>query len=293
MLLQQVKDIFTINFFKWIRKLHGTTTTQTHTNCQYDLSLLFSLPEECKSAVLNQLYRRTSICLFQIHWSTYLLLSLLTMHHTTMDTASATVVHAYFPPGVQRILNAGSTSFICLLDDKTVLKYPHEQEQDHARLNVEATILKVLGSHFKIIKLKGEDKSGLRLELAPHGWLDEYLRDTTSTIMLWDRFKWCQQAAEATSYIHHKSVTHCDIRLGNLLLDKDFNIKLCDFQGIYRASDGSVLDGGVTENTKSYHYLLREHSANYLKQRFRWAAVADSWCYLAVIIHISPWHRRH
>ncbi|KAI9791928.1 MAG: hypothetical protein M1835_008164 [Candelina submexicana] len=169
-----------------------------------------------------------------------------------MDTASATVVHAYFPPGVQRILNAGSTSFIGLLDDKTVLKYPHKQEQDYARLNVEATILKVLGSHSRIIELKGEEKSGLRLELAPHGRLDEYLRDTTSTITLRDRFKWCQQAAEATSYIHHKSVTHCDIRLGNLLLDKDFNIKMCDFQGIYRASDGSVLDGGVTENTKSY-----------------------------------------
>ncbi|MCJ1257736.1 hypothetical protein MMC24_005562 [Lignoscripta atroalba] len=168
-----------------------------------------------------------------------------------MDKASGTVVYSYLPPGVQKILSTGSMNFIGFLDDNTVLKYPHEAEQGQASLGVEAAILKVLGSHPRIVKLKGEEKSGLRLELVPHGRLDEYLKNAASPISRRDRLKWCRQAAEATAYIHQNGVIHCDIRLGNLLLDENFDIKMCDFQGIYRAPDGMVLDGGAGENTKS------------------------------------------
>ena len=60
------------------------------------------------------------------------------------------------------------------------------------------------------------------------------------------------QAAEAVAYIHTKGVLHCDIGVGNLLLDQNLDIKLCDFQGKLLHPDGTVcLDGESSENIKS------------------------------------------
>ncbi|KAF2241372.1 hypothetical protein BU26DRAFT_440754 [Trematosphaeria pertusa] len=136
----------------------------------------------------------------------------------------ATFIYLFFPAGVQRIIATGSTSYVGIIDQDTVLKYPHEQH-DQRGLKVEAAILGVLGSHPRIIKLKGWDKEGLRLEYA-------------------------RQAAEAVAYAHTKDVLHCDIRLGNLLLDKSFDIKLCDFQGIYRTVRGvRIVERGYSSQT--------------------------------------------
>ena len=49
-----------------------------------------------------------------------------------------------------------------------------------------------------------------------------------------DRFreeKWCIQAAEGFAYIHSKGFLQGDISVGNVLLDKQSNIILCDFGG--------------------------------------------------------------
>ncbi|KAF2188766.1 kinase-like protein [Zopfia rhizophila CBS 207.26] len=161
----------------------------------------------------------------------------------------ATVIYPFFPAGVQRIIATGSTSYVGIINQDTVLKYPHEQHGQHG-LKVEATILGVLGSHPRIIKLKGWDKEGLRLEYAHNGRLDEHLEKFAGSTLLQDRFRWTRQAAEAVAYVHTKGVLHCDIRLGNLLLDKNFDIKLCDFQGIYQTADGNILDGFAGESVK-------------------------------------------
>jgi serine/threonine protein kinase len=66
--------------------------------------------------------------------------------------------------------------------------------------------------------------------------------------------KWSRQAAEAVDFIHSKEVIHCDIYTNNLLLDSDLDIKLCDFQGIYRD-----LNGEAMESVRSF--LPREHTS--------------------------------
>lgn len=55
------------------------------------------------------------------------------------------------------------------------------------------------------------------------------------------------------SYIHEKSVIHCDINLRNLLLDSNLDILLADFQGILKSVDGNtILDGLSRECLKLY-----------------------------------------
>jgi serine/threonine protein kinase len=78
----------------------------------------------------------------------------------------------------------------------------------------------------------------------------QYLKIHNPTTL--QRLKWSQQAAEGVAHIHASAVLHCDISTNNLLLDKDLNIKLADFQGRLLALDGSVLlDGRSSENVKS------------------------------------------
>jgi serine/threonine protein kinase len=60
------------------------------------------------------------------------------------------------------------------------------------------------------------------------------------------------QAAEGLAYIHMENVIHCDVSIGNLLLDINLSIKLCDFQGRFLHLSGHVaLDGGAAESAMS------------------------------------------
>jgi serine/threonine protein kinase len=52
--------------------------------------------------------------------------------------------------------------------------------------------------------------------------------------------KWGWHVAEAVAYIHIKRVIHCDIGPGNLLLDKDLNVRVSDFQGRLLYPDRTV-----------------------------------------------------
>ena len=49
----------------------------------------------------------------------------------------------------------------------------------------------------------------------------------------------------------HEKVIHCDISAGNLLLDKDLDVKLCDLQGRLLHSNGAIyLNGDSAEGVK-------------------------------------------
>jgi serine/threonine protein kinase len=64
--------------------------------------------------------------------------------------------------------------------------------------------------------------------------------------------KWALHAAEAFAYIHTKRVIHCDIGPGNLLLDRDLNVRVSDFQGRLLYPNGTIrLNGDSAEGVKS------------------------------------------
>ncbi|KAK5129612.1 hypothetical protein LTR04_005038, partial [Oleoguttula sp. CCFEE 6159] len=104
-----------------------------------------------------------------------------------MAMEGATVIYPFYPAGVQHIIATGSTSYTGIIDQDTVLKYPHDQEGQTALL-AEAAMLSVLGSHPRIIGLKGWSGEGIRLEYACNGPLDEYLGKITGLAPLQDRF---------------------------------------------------------------------------------------------------------
>ena len=177
----------------------------------------------------------------------------------------------WFPKGVKYLLAAGASNYVAIVDEDTVLKYPlvppdeddvytakgwtyrrNFRERAVKGLDVEGRILRILGHHPRIVRLKQKHEAGILLEHMPNGSVGKYLRGVAPTTPLAQRLKWAWQAAQGLAYIHRKNVLHCDISVGNLLLDADLNIKLSDFQGRLLSPLGTViLDGGAIESTLS------------------------------------------
>jgi serine/threonine protein kinase len=177
----------------------------------------------------------------------------------------------WYPEGIHSFVAAGANHYIATFDETTVLKFPVVPREEKTKyptevqrfrssvraaavkgLEVEEQILRILGKHPRIIQLKGKHEDGLLLEYLPNGSIEHYLRSNAPYITVAQRLRWGQQAAEGLAYIHTKKVIHCDISIGNLLLDRDLSIKLCDFQGKLLHSSGHVaLDGGAAESIMS------------------------------------------
>jgi len=86
--------------------------------------------------------------------------------------------------------------------------------------------------HANIIKFHGylqeEGRIYMLLDYAPKGNLYSYMHKNKS-LPLDHVFKFFYQTCLAINYLHTKDILHRDIKPENLLLDKDLNIKLCDF----------------------------------------------------------------
>lgn len=177
----------------------------------------------------------------------------------------------WYPKGIRHLISAGASNYVALYEDDLVLKYPLVPPNDNGPyddkgkrfrasfrasavrgLEVEEKILRALGEHPRIVRLHQAHEDGLLLEYVPNGTVGEYLRDTAPETSLQQRLKWARQAAEAVAYIHSRNVLHCDISVGNLLLDANLDIKLIDFQGRLLSPDGTVLrDGGAANGAMS------------------------------------------
>ncbi|PVH79411.1 kinase-like protein [Cadophora sp. DSE1049] len=180
------------------------------------------------------------------------------------------IIHAWYPRGVKRVIASGSNSFIGLIDENTVLKYPQlpleKPPGQLIGLGVEEQIFGVLGQHRRIIGFLGKHEEGLLLEHMPNGSAAEYLYNADPQPPIQERLEWALQAAEAVAYIHTKRVIHCDVSAGNLLFDKDLNVKLCDFQGRLLHPDGTIhLNGDSAEGTDIFalgsaiYFIIKGH----------------------------------
>ncbi|KAL8894833.1 MAG: hypothetical protein Q9207_008398 [Kuettlingeria erythrocarpa] len=159
----------------------------------------------------------------------------------------------YKPKGVTGFLGLGTDSFVGIVDETTVLKYPKTPSDKRALeiLDVEAQILTTIGPHKHIIGYKGQREDGILLERAQRGSIAQFLKEHRPT---WQqKLAWARQATEAIAVTHRAGVIHCDINVNNLLLDDNLAVKLCDFQGLLLQPDGSVdKDGLARENIKSF-----------------------------------------
>ncbi|KAK5205008.1 hypothetical protein LTR41_009218 [Exophiala xenobiotica] len=151
--------------------------------------------------------------------------------------------------GELQCLGAGVSGHVFAIDDHTVVKVAQRtgnEYMDNELLEshmLERRVFERLGKHHRICELKYAINRGLVLER-----LVESLRDRLSNLQKRDQvpsveeaFKWSIQAAEGSAYLHENGVIHYDMGSANLLLDRDDNIKICDF-GV-SSIDGSTPQG--------------------------------------------------
>ncbi|MCJ1356714.1 MAG: hypothetical protein MMC33_006709 [Icmadophila ericetorum] len=163
----------------------------------------------------------------------------------------------------------GTSSFIGLVDETSVLKYPHIQgdQKALAALSLEARFLQIIGPHKNIIGFKGLTTDGLLLEHAHFGSITEYLKKNNPEVQ--QRLVWLYQTAEALTTVHQMNILHRDISTNNLLLDAELNVKLSDFQGRLLTPDGKVEEDGLSvENVKSFMSRVDSNHADWKTEIF-------------------------
>ncbi|KAL8942661.1 MAG: hypothetical protein Q9211_001307 [Gyalolechia sp. 1 TL-2023] len=184
----------------------------------------------------------------------------------------------YCPGDVTECLTTGTNSFIGLINEMTVLKYPHipGDQKALALLGLEARIFQAIGPHKYIIGFKGLTKDGLLLERAPFGSIGEYLKLNNPGLQR--RLEWVYQVSEALATVHKKRVLHRDISVNNILLNADLNVKLSDFQGRLLTPDGEIQEDGLSlECTKSY---MPRPNSNHADRRTDIFALGSAFYYI-------------
>ena len=112
-----------------------------------------------------------------------------------------------------------------------------------------------------IIQFKGAclaDKLCMVMEFCPHGSLYDLLR-SPDFVMTWDRFFIFAIEVTAGLAVLHKakpSILHRDMKTLNLLVDKSYHVKLCDF-GLSRFNTGSNL-ATLSKCRGTYAYIAPE-----------------------------------
>ncbi|KAG7557322.1 Protein kinase-like domain superfamily [Arabidopsis suecica] len=140
-----------------------------------------------------------------------------------------------------RLIGSGGYSSIYMArfsgSDKAALKVHVSSHRLYQVFRLELDILLRL-QHPNIVKLLGyfddsEENGALLLEYLPQGNLQEKLHSSSKQVLQWrNRVAISLQLVQAIEHIHEQctpQIVHGDIKASNVLLDKNFNCKLCDF----------------------------------------------------------------
>ena len=107
----------------------------------------------------------------------------------------------------------------------------HSSQSDINNLKTEILVHKRL-DHSNIIKFRDyfvfEQNVYIILDYAENGNLYSYIHKQ-KTLPESEVYKFFLQTCQAMEYLHKNNVMHRDIKPENLLIDKNNNIKLCDF----------------------------------------------------------------
>ena len=67
------------------------------------------------------------------------------------------------------------------------------------------------------------------MEFAERGNLNDLLKCQLSPVGWTTRMKWCMQLTDGLIYLHKNKIIHRDLRCVNILVTKDFDLKISDF----------------------------------------------------------------
>lgn len=140
----------------------------------------------------------------------------------------------------RQILGKGAFAEVCLVKHKQDGLFYAMKIIEKKKLKSNATIIKqeiknhLQFNHPNIIKLlnysETQDFFYLAMEYAENGNLFQEVRKIGKLNEITAK-KYFTQTLEAVCYLHERGYTHRDIKPENLLLDRNKNIKLCDFGG--------------------------------------------------------------
>lgn len=137
--------------------------------------------------------------------------------------------------------------------------FAYEDDQPHPYYKNEARFVSM--NHQNIIKIayaedetsvcsRGKDKkvSCVLMEYAPHGDFFDFVKKNKQELS--DKLirTYFRQLIEGLNYLHHHGACHLDLKLENLLVGKDYSLKIADFDLSFMVGDKKVL----TRGTKFY-----------------------------------------
>lgn len=130
-------------------------------------------------------------------------------------------------------VNRGISGIVFAINEFSVIKTPTGGDINAQELETERRIFERLGEHPRIVRLLYVHRNMIVLErlLYPLRTRTLELREKGVVPSTEEVLKWSAQAAEGMQYFHEKNVFQVDVGLHNMLLDRDDNIKYCDFSG--------------------------------------------------------------
>ncbi|KAL2754876.1 hypothetical protein ACRALDRAFT_2064281, partial [Sodiomyces alcalophilus JCM 7366] len=136
---------------------------------------------------------------------------------------------------------------------------PREEQENRQNMEREYEVYRLVGPSPSIPKLIHWDSESKTLVLEDHanGDLETYLRDRRDTDVD-TRKKWALQAARALASLHNVGVIHQDIAPRNFLLNKDLDLRICDFAG------SSIPGNTVSCNSPGPRYQSRAWCRGYI-----------------------------
>jgi serine/threonine protein kinase len=106
---------------------------------------------------------------------------------------------------------------------KEVIKAPNSLE-DRILIEVEKDIYERLLQYRGSQLFNENTLIAIRLEWAPNGQLDRFLRISHHNIDSNSRIRWISQLAGVLQYVHSKNVVHGDVSCHNILLDENLDM---------------------------------------------------------------------
>jgi len=125
-------------------------------------------------------------------------------------------------------------------DSSSNLRYAKE-EQFLSKLNHPHII-----SYFPVLQHNAPHNM-IATEYTPNGDFFEFVTQNKNQIVNNEKLirTYFRQLIEGVEYMHNKEIVHLDLKLENILLDKDFNLKILDFDQAQYAHDSKLRSGGT------------------------------------------------
>ena len=114
-------------------------------------------------------------------------------------------------------------------------------------------------THF-IVHMKAQQKNSVYIfmKMAENGSLSEFLRQAKTGFQEPHVRKWFAQVVSAVAHMHSNGIAHRDLKLGNILLDQNLDVKVADFglsRVSYRKKVGTIMS---TEFKGTITYMAPE-----------------------------------